>query len=128
MSRTTEARVKKIIKVDPSIQDLEPFMEAASILVQAQCESLDEDTAATVETWLTAHMITIRDMRIDTEKVDVLSRKYQSKVDLGLACSMYGQTAMNLDSSGGLARWHRNVINGPSVSKNVGVIYLGMEK
>ncbi len=111
-SRTTEAAVRKIIDVDNSITDLDPFLRAAHILVEDQCEGIVEEVAVEVETWLAAHFVTIRDMRSAKESVSSLSQAFQYKIDLGLSCSMYGQTAMNLDLTGGLARWNIQTIKG----------------
>ena len=112
MARTTEEEVRNIIEVDASITDLTPFITAASAMVDTHCSGLAEEVALIVETWLAAHLITIRDMRVASEGVTGANQSFQYKVDLGLACSMYGQTAMNLDSSGGLARWNAQILAG----------------
>lgn len=117
--RTTAAEVRAIIDIDSTITDLTPFITAASAVVDAQCSSLDDATAAIVETWLSAHFVTIRDNRVSSETAGPTAQNYQYKLGLGLDCSMYGQTAMQLDSSGGLAAWNENVKSGKTAKPNI---------
>jgi hypothetical protein len=129
MARTTSALVAGIIEVDEDI-NLTPFIEAANILVTQCCTDLTDDYTTDelekIETWLAAHFYTVRDMRAVSEKAGSVSERFQSKVDLGLSTSHYGQMAMTLDYQGGLASLNKEVING--VSKNVGVTYIGTTK
>lgn len=125
-TRTTEELIREIIEVDSSISTLFPFMEAAHSVVEAQCNGIEEEDATQVETWLSAHFITIRDTRRSSEKVDTVAEAYQYKVDLMLSSSMYGQTAMSLDPTGGLARWSKMVVSGKA-GKTVAVGWLGTD-
>ncbi len=62
------------------------------------------DRLQLIETWLTAHFYTIRDPRVVHEKAGSVMAAYQTKVDVGLSTSHYGQMAMILDTSGVLRR------------------------
>lgn len=123
-ARATNALVRAIIEVDSTITDLTPFINASHSLIEAQCEGIEEAEAIEVETWLAAHFVSIRDNRAYREQVGQVEIVYQYKLGLGLACSMYGQMAMNLDSTGGLARWNASVLKGNS-GKTVGVTWVG---
>ena len=112
MSNTTAEKVRAIIEVDPSITDLTPFLAAAHALVESHCEGISTANAAIVETWLAAHCLTIRDPRVINETAKGVGQSYQSRVDLGLSVSHYGQTAMMLDETGGLAAWNKQVLDG----------------
>lgn len=126
MAYTTESDVRAIIDVDTGVLSLTPFIEAASLLVAAHCTGIDNVSAKIVETWLAAHLITIRDNRASTESVGSVSMSAQYKLDLGLSCSMYGQTAMQLDPTGGLARWNTSILKGVSRA-TASVTWLGKE-
>jgi len=129
MARTTAAEIRKILEVDSSITDLDPFINAANAMVTEHCPDIEALPAATVETWLAAHLICIRDPRPASEAVTGaagVSVSHQYKLDLGLACTTYGQMAMSLDPTGGLARWNKRVVNGKA-GATVGVTWIGEE-
>lgn len=127
--RTTDELVEGIIEVDSTIS-LTPFIAAANTLVTRCCTDLDEDYTddelAQIETWLSAHFYTVREGRAFREKAGSVSEETQSKVDLGLSTSHYGQTAMTLDYFGGLSALNDSIKNG--TSNTVGVTWLGTEK
>lgn len=127
--RTTQAEIEKIIEVDASITDFDPFINAASAMVTEHCTDIEAAPAAIVETWLSAHLICIRDTRPSSEAVTGaagVSQSFQYKLDQGLACSMYGATAMTLDPTGGLATWNKRIVSGKA-GATVGVTWLGEE-
>ncbi len=126
MARTTDTLVRAVIEVDAAITDLTPFIDAAHGLVEAQCTDIMEAVATDVETWLAAHLITIRENRASNEKAGEVAQAYQYKLGLGLECSMYGQQAMMMDSTGGLARWNKLVLSGKS-AQTASVSWLGTE-
>lgn len=101
MPRTTSAAVEGIIEVDANIS-LTPFIETASALVDdIAVDSGHTDTRLElIERWLSAHFYTVRDPRAVRERADRIEVAYQSKVDLNLSTSHYGQQAMILDTSG----------------------------
>lgn len=127
MVRTTTVLVGGIIEVDVKIT-LTPFIEVANELVTECCSEDDYTTTRLelIERWLAAHFYTVRDMRAETEKAGPVSERKQSKVDLGFDSSHYGQTAMRLDTAGGLTRLNEQTKQGkkPLVS----VAWLGDEE
>ena len=124
MAWTTEVLVRSIIKTDPDLTSLQAFIDAAHELVLTHCIGIEEPEGVGVETWLAAHLITIRDNRVASENVSDAGVTYQHKIDLGLNSSMYGQTAMMMDRTGGLTKWNKQVLSGKSQIK---VSWLGKE-
>jgi len=102
--RTTSAQVAEIIEVDPDI-GLDPFMLVANELVTEVCSEAGYtvERLELIERWLSAHFYTNRDPRPTREEAGPVRETYQSAVDLNLNTSHYGQTAMLLDTAGGLA-------------------------
>jgi len=120
MARTTSAEVAAIIEVDVSIS-LTPFIEVANELVTECCTGGDHTALrlAQIEKWLAAHFYTIRDMRAFQERAGSVSQTLQSKVDLGLATSHYGQHAMVLDTEGNLAALNDRIKKGKRATVDV---------
>lgn len=115
IARTTLANVQGIIDIDPEIVPdaaaAGSFILPANALVTEVCTGAAGPTPAysgnrleLIERWLAAHFYTQRDPRAASEKAGSVSANYQSKVDLGLDNSHYGQMAMRLDTNGGLAK------------------------
>ncbi len=117
MARTTSDLVEGIIENSENIT-LTPFIAAANTLVTQCCTDLTEDYTddelQQIETWLAAHIFTIRDMRAFRERAGSVSDERQSKVDLGFDTSHYGQMAMRLDYHGGLAKLNEEIKKGTS--------------
>lgn len=125
--RTTESEVRGILlRISPNITNFEPYIKAANSVVTQHCSDLDNATAAIVETWLAAHFLVMNDERIDSEGVRGISRSFQFKIDLGLNQSKYGQQALLLDYSGGLAQWQKDVVDGKT-SRTGTINWLGKE-
>lgn len=133
-ARTTAAAVRKIIEVDGVIitadTDLDPFIEAANSIVTNACvvsllytSPTDDVNLELIERWLAAHVYAVRDPRTHTEKAGSVAAGYESKVDLYLANTRYGQMAMMVDTRGGLAALNRM----PQFASKlkVGIIALG---
>lgn len=126
MARTTNALVEGIIEVNSAIS-LTPFIAAANSIVTQCCTGLASTLTAytteqlqTIETWLSAHFYTVREMRAERERAGSVEEKFQSKVDLGFNTSHYGQMATRLDWHGGLAALDKKALKGnfkiPSVA------------
>ena len=132
--RTTRAEVEEIIELDASViptdAALLPFITVANELVTECCVTNGPATAydATrlelIERWLTAHLYTNRDPRVTEERAGSVSVSYQSKLALGFDTSHYGQTAMRLDTNGGLAALNDKVKRG---GPSIGGIWLGTD-
>jgi hypothetical protein len=132
MPRTTAQLVAGIIEVDPSIP-VAPFIEVASELVTEVCEPQEKPDGTPwytatrlelIERWLTAHFYAIRDPRTTQETAGSVAASYQSRVDLGLDVTHYGQQAKRLDTAGGLAQLDEEMKEG-SPKLNVGIAWLG---
>ncbi len=115
MARTTSALVEGIIENELSIT-LTPFIDAANTLVTRCCTDLTDDYTTAelvqIETWLSAHIFTVREGRAFREKAGSVSEEKQSRVDLGFDTSHYGQMAMRLDYHGGLAKLNEQIKKG----------------
>ena len=131
--RTTEAAVALIIEVDDNIA-LTSFIEVSNDLVTRVCADSDYMTAngydATtlelIERWLAAHFYAVRDPRTTQEKAGPVAATYESKVDLNLAITRYGQQAMLIDTGGALAALNGRVTKGKA-KITPSVTYLGVE-
>ncbi len=129
MARTTSTLVEGIIEVYTGIT-LTPFIDAANMLVTEFCTDLTDDYTAAeliqIETWLSAHFYTVKDMRAEMERAGSVQEKLQSKVDLGFDTSHYGQMAMRLDYHGGLAKLNEQTKKG--ITKRLITTWVGTEK
>lgn len=135
MSRTTADAVKLLVEVDATIStDLAPFIETASSLVDdvvATAKKADGSDYYTptklelIERWLAAHFYTIRDNRAAAEKAGSVSINYQYDIGKMLSSSMQGQTALALDTAGGLASLSKQAEEGKP--RKVGAFYLGAD-
>jgi len=105
VSYTTPSLVNNVLDRECSI-DLTPFINAAHNLVENVCVPLcyDSGTLRQIETWLAAHFYHIRAAQTNKEEADGIADTFDSKVDLGLKVTRYGQMALILDYKGGLAR------------------------
>ncbi len=121
MARVTEAEVKEIIDVDPDIVSLTPFITIANELVTEVCGGADYTDARLkeIERWLSAHCVCIMDPRATSSGAKGVTEAYQSKTDLGLNSSHYGQMAMRLDTAGGLAALENNQKNSKGITPNI---------
>lgn len=128
MARTTPEQVALIIEVDASISTT-PFIELANELVTEACTGDNGPSVVytdarleVIERWLAAHFYTVRDPRSSSESAGAVSASFQSVVAIGFDSSHYGQTAMRLDTNGGLARINERAKKG---SGKIGMIWLG---
>lgn len=124
--RTTADAVREIVEVDDTIStDLVPFITIANELVTEFCAPVGYSDARLelIERWLAAHYYTVRDNRVKSEAVAGVSATYSQNTALNLASSMQGQTAMSLDTAGGLAALNKRTVDGKRPSVEIG--YLG---
>lgn len=105
--RTDQTEVGNIIELDldtfPGL--MTPCLTFANELVTERCtDSGYSDTRlALIECWLCAHLVATIDPRVSSEEAKDVRVWYQSKVDLGLSLTHYGQQVMILDTAGNLA-------------------------
>lgn len=117
MPRTTEVRVRRILKVKPNAVEeaaLTEAIETANILVSRLCVAsgkYDETVAADVlileqiERYLAAHFFCVFKPRVTSEKAGQVSVTYamnRQRDDIGLGMTSYGQQVKVLDVSGTL--------------------------
>ena len=128
MPRTTADLVKGIAEVDDGVV-LDPFIASANRLVTKVVAPVntDADELADVETWLAAHLYHILSPQSNVDQVGstggTVRQQYDTKVDLALNVTKYGQQAMVLDTSGALANWNATLTKGGT--RKLRVIYLG---
>lgn len=133
MARTTRDEIAAIIELDagivPDDAAMLPFITIANELVTECCTGTKGPTTAysgerlaLIECWLAAHLYTNRDPRVSNEGAGPVSAGYQGPVAIGFDSSLYGQTAMRLDTNGGLALLNENTKKG---RPRVGGYWLG---
>lgn len=131
--RTTYEAVGGIIELDSSIvpdaASMLPFITVASEFVDECCTgdagpstAYTDERLELIERWLAAHIYTNRDPRVVNEKAGSVGGSYQSRVGLGFDTSHYGQTAMRLDTNGGLSKLNDDMKKGKPV---VSAVWLG---
>ncbi len=105
--RVTADEVRLIIDLESSMTDeiVDAMIFSANTLINSVCTdaSLTDTLLKEIERWVSAHFCAIRDQRLIEEDVGDARDKYQHKEDLGLRVTHYGQQAILLDISGGLA-------------------------
>ena len=104
-SRITVDDLVEIFETEFTEAQLSAFVNSAHYLIQANLLSsgLSSDVLTEIHKYLAAHFASLRDQRIESERVADVSMKYQGKTDMGLNATLYGQTALMLDTSGSLA-------------------------
>ena len=132
--RTSKANVATVIELDAAIVPddaaMLPFITVANELVTECCTgdngpatAYSDDRLELIERFLAAHFYTNRDPRLTDERAGSVGGSYQSKVDLGFDTSHYGQTAMRLDTNGGLAALNATTTGGGKT--RVGAFWAG---
>jgi hypothetical protein len=102
MPRITDDDVKEIIE---TALDTRPFILTANLLVTTYlgATTLPEAQLAEIERWWTAHLVTIREPRPHRVQLgESLIEHVEGDLGQGLASSFYGQTVLQLDTSGTL--------------------------
>jgi len=125
--RTTQEKVEAIIDVNEGV-DLIPFMAVANELVTECCvdSGYTDARLELIETWLSAHLYAIKDMRPSSESIGDVSINYQYKVGLYLEATMYGQQAMILDTFGNLAEISKRM-EGGGIKKAIDITWVGTD-
>jgi hypothetical protein len=101
--RVTDTEVKAII--DTEI-DTTPFIATANTLVNnlLSDSGLDDTTLASIELWLSAHYVAVRDPRFRSVRTEQHSMEFErGQAGMGIRATTYGQQALELDTSGTLA-------------------------
>ena len=108
MARTDAAAVLQILPPGTAMvtATIDPFIEVANSMVTANVTcGLSVAILTEIERWLTAHLISVTHERMASkERVGDAEVEYLGKASAeGLKSTPYGQTAMMLDTCGGLA-------------------------
>ncbi|QDP54884.1 MAG: hypothetical protein Unbinned3891contig1000_82 [Prokaryotic dsDNA virus sp.] len=125
MSRTTSSAVEGIIELDAG-DDLSPFIATATDIV----DEVAADSACThdsvrlelIERYLAAHFYTLLRPRAVQERAGSVGQTNQSRVDLYLSTSHYGQMAKQLDTNGILSQMENTARKG---KRSMSVSWLG---
>ena len=128
MPRTTAELVAKVVKIKTG-DDIDFFIATATSMVDEFCAGDAGPTPAyayerleQIETYLAAHFYhTLRPL-LASEGVGsgAAQRAFRHKIELGLQSTMHGQTAIRLDTNGGLARAN-------SLSRKATAMWLGVD-
>lgn len=122
MSRATEEKIRKIIRVSSSsFLDLEPFITNASIVFETVCQagataslagtnpySYTETHATAIENMLAAHFYAISNPGVTptVEQVNKIRAQYEmKKPGSGLRTTRFGESAISLDTYNNLAKY-----------------------
>ena len=103
--RTTSTAVELIIDTTLSDAQINAFIATASLIIDNNLADKGLSTAllTEIETWLAAHLLSMRDQRVSSRTIGDVSFDYQGKTGLGLDATIYGQQVRLLDLSGTLA-------------------------
>lgn len=106
MARVTEADVRTIIDTTLGVGEIDPFITTANLIVEGYLASttLTETVLTEIEKYMAAHCLSVKDQRVKSEKIDVLSFTYTGTFGDGLKLTQYGQMAILLDTTGTLGR------------------------
>lgn len=104
-SRITVDDLVEIFETELTEAQLSAFVNSAHYVIQNNLLSsgLSNDILTEIHKYLAAHFASLRDQRLQAERVADVSYTYQGKTDMGLQATFYGQTALMLDTSGTLA-------------------------
>jgi len=120
MARVTQAEVAEIVEVDDDVWS-DSFITAGNLLVTSECtdSGYSDVQLKEIEKWLSGHFYAMRDQAIDTDRVDVLSTKFQYKIGLFLQQTKQGQAALTLDTAGNLAQLSKRMEDGEAAGVSV---------
>ena len=104
-ARTTYADVSDVIATTLTQSQVNAFINSAHAIIDAALLSAGYSDALLkeIETWLAAHLLSVRDMRAHAESIGDYSVTYQGTSGLGLDATLYGQQVKLLDTAGLLA-------------------------
>lgn len=107
-SRVVGSEVKEIIDTELTDDQVEPFIQAATLLVDSYLSNKTDLSTAMlkeIERWLAAHFIASSvDPREQVVRVGTIEVNLEGTTGQGLFFSRYGQQAMLLDVTGTLKR------------------------
>lgn len=103
--RTSAEDVKEIIDTSLTDSQIKAFINTANNLVEQYLagSSLASCILEDIEKFLTAHLIHLRDPRVEKESFGDVSQTYQGETGMGLEATQYGQMVTALDQTGKLS-------------------------
>ena len=128
---TRASAVRAIIELDATLPDatVDVLIADAAIIIDDVIggeATLAGTRLEAVNRWLAAHLLASGIApRSASEGVKGLTEAFQYRLDKGLATTMYGTQAMQLDTSGKLARWNKQMEEG--ITPRVSLTYLGSD-
>lgn len=104
MARTNTALVKEIVTTSQT--DLNAFISAANIVVTEKLSNsgLGTATLAEIERWLAAHFLVCMERQPTSKRIGETEESYNWNTNTGLLRTSYGQAAVDLDTTGTLAK------------------------
>lgn len=131
MARTTADNVGTVVKVKTG-DDLTAAITTANELVTECCAGdagPDTDYTANrlelIERYLAAHFYLVWRRQRKTEKAGPVAASYDAKLGLVFNNTTHGQSALALDTNGGLAALNKKTAKG--APRRVGITWLGTE-
>ena len=110
--RVTGDEVKAIIDTELTAAQVDPFIEAASAMVDYYLSGKLSNTTLlrNIEKWLAAHLIAAGpDPREQEVRIGTVEVNLEGRTTTGLGFSRYGQQAMMLDPTGTLKNLGKQV-------------------
>lgn len=114
MSRTSPELVAGIVELDAAVSCL-PHISIANMTVDDYClgAGLSDARLEAIETQLAAHFYSLRVRQVSSESAGPVSETKDPVVlGKGLEQTVFGQTAMMLDSTGKLSAWNAAIVKG----------------
>lgn len=105
MARVAASDVKDIIDTALDEFQIEAFISTANLLVTEKLSGGDLSDAmlTEIEKYLAAHLICLRDQRVQNSSMDGMNLTYQGQTGMRLEATQYGQTVQILDTTGAFA-------------------------
>ena len=115
---TTPTEVKEIYPTDMTETQIQAYINVAEVIVAANVTcGLSTTVLEEIERWLTAHLIaSTQERQTKSERLGEAEVVYTGEYGPGLESTTYGQTAMMLDSCGGLAAMGKKAIKMTSIT------------
>lgn len=127
MPRATLIEIRKVLNT--SLTDATPFIAMANALVDevvvGGTPTLDEARLTMIENWLAAHFITVYEPVAHSETAGPVGATYQGKTGHMLWSSIHGQTAILLDTTGGLSSLQNDAVDPDKTNDAPKVAWVG---
>ena len=111
-TRTTPTEVKEIYPTDMLDAAVQIYINVANTIVTANVTcGLTDAVLEEIERWITAHLIaSTQERQTKSERLAEAEVVFTGEYGPGLQATTYGQTAMMLDTCGGLASMGKKAI------------------